>query len=160
MVTEERRPYNVGAVRTDPAERRTFRRHVPDPATQWSDIIGADETAELGDPVTYQVWLTEEGRAAFQAAVDDPDDNGRFIEEDQVCIIPAPAVEPVDTADTHLGALTPSTACRAWSGEIRITRTTTRVRSVITHLSEGLRPSRPNGRTDEDSPTQREGRGA
>ena len=114
MVTEERRPYNVGAVRTDPAERRTFRRHVPDPATQWSDIIGADETAELGDPVTYQVWLTEEGRAAFQAAVDDPDDNGRFIEEDQVCIIPAPAVEPVDTADTH--TTVPETAVLDWLG--------------------------------------------
>jgi len=99
---EGRRPYNVGVWRIGPTERRTFRRHVPDPDTQWWSIIHADDTAAIGEPVTYQVWLTDEGRDAFQRQVDDPAGNGRFIEEDQV--------------DTEAAAGIPEPSALAWLG--------------------------------------------
>ena len=114
MVTEDQRRYNVGA-RKIPADQRDVAHSVitPEDDRGYLDVMGADgeNGVELdGEMVaTYSVLLTDAEAEVFRAA-----GNARYVEPDQVCAIPEPVVEPVDTADTH--TTVPETAVLDWLG--------------------------------------------
>lgn len=74
---QDRRPYNVGARKIEPEKRDVFRRHVPDPDTQYEDIINGTDEAPVGSWATMRVWLDDAGAEAFRRA-----SNLRYLEED------------------------------------------------------------------------------
>jgi len=115
LTTEDgQRRYNVGA-RKIPSDQRDVAHAVltPEDDRGYLDVMGADgeDGVELdGEMVaTYSVLLTFAEADAFRAA-----SNARYVEVDQVCIIPEPVVEPVDTTDTH--TTVPETAVLDWLG--------------------------------------------
>ena len=115
MTTEDgQRRYNVGA-RKIPSDQRDVAHAVltPEDDRGYLDVMGADgeDGVELdGEMVaTYSVLLTDAEAETFRAA-----SNARYVEPDQVCGIPEPVVEPVDTTDTH--TTVPEIAVLDWLG--------------------------------------------
>lgn len=79
-MSEERKPFIVGARRVQPTQRMTYAQYCG--PENFENIAGANEDAPVGAPVQYVAYLTEEGRAAFQREVDDPNSNAGYLEED------------------------------------------------------------------------------